>query len=156
MRLIVMGVSGSGKTAVGKALGERLQIPFYDGDDFHSRANIEKMTNGIPLTDADRWPWLEALAHLLKETPSMILACSALKASYRERLKVAPDVRFIYLKGSYSLIEERLKKRRGHFFNPDLLKSQFADLEEPKDALDFDINISISEIVNMIQNCTLS
>lgn len=145
-----MGVSGSGKTAVGKALGERLHIPFYDGDDFHSRANIEKMTNGIPLTDADRWPWLEALAQLLKETPSMILACSALKASYRERLKVAPDVQFIYLKGSCALIEERLKKRRGHFFNPDLLKSQFADLEEPKDALVVNINLPLTEIVQKI------
>lgn len=152
MRLIVMGVSGSGKTTVGKALGERLHLPFYDGDDFHSKANQEKMACGIPLTDGDRKPWLETLAKLLKETPSMILACSSLKESYRDLLRVALDVRFIYLKGSYALIEKRLKERHGHFFNPHLLKSQFTDLEEPTSVLTIDTKLSIDEIISLILN----
>lgn len=156
MRLILMGVSGCGKSAIGKELSKALGIPFYDGDDFHSEANKEKMSKGHPLTNEDRKPWLETLAKFLKENAPLILACSALKESYRKELKVCDDVRFIYLKGSYELIEKRLKERHGHFFDPHLLKSQFTDLEEPKDALVIDIDSPISEIVQKIMNCTLS
>ena len=156
MRIIIMGVSGCGKTAIGMELSKTLAIPFYDGDDFHSEANKEKMSHGHPLTDEDRKPWLETLANLLKEKAPLILACSALKESYRKALRVAPDVRFIYLKGSYELIEKRLKERHGHFFDPHLLKSQFADLEEPQDACVVDIDSPISDIVKKIINCSLS
>ncbi len=150
MRLVLVGVSGCGKTAVGKALAKKLEIPFYDGDLFHSEANKEKMAQGIPLTDRDRRPFLEALAKLLKEESSLVLACSALKASYRKALKVSPDVQFIYLKGTPELIRKRLKARKGHFFNPKLLRSQFETLEEPTDALVIDVSSSIEEIVSTI------
>ena len=151
MHLILMGVSGCGKTAIGLELSKALKLPFYDADDFHSDENKEKMSKGIPLTDEDRLPWLKTLANLLKEKKPLILGCSALKESYQKILKVSPDVQFIYLKGSYELIYKRLKKRHGHFFDSHLLKSQFADLEEPKDALTIDINRSISEIVDEIK-----
>jgi gluconokinase len=152
MRLVLMGVSGCGKTTIGKELSIALEIPFYDGDDFHSEANKEKMSRGHPLTDADRKPWLESLAVLLQEKTSIILACSALKESYREVLRMAPDVRFVYLKGSCDLIQERLEERQGHFFNPRLLESQFANLEEPQDALVVSIEASSQEIALSIQN----
>ncbi|MCB1071661.1 MAG: gluconokinase [Chlamydiia bacterium] len=150
MRLVLMGVSGCGKTAIGLELSKILNIPFYDADDFHSAENKEKMSHGIPLTDDDRLPWLKTLADLLKEKSGLILGCSALKESYRKILRVSPDVQFIYLKGSYQLIHDRLKKRHGHFFDPHLLKSQFADLEEPKDAIVVDISPSISKITESI------
>ena len=145
-----MGVSGCGKTAVGKALAKRLNIPFYDGDDFHPAVNKTKMTRGIPLTDEDRKPWLEALSSFLLEHDSVVLACSALKASYREVLSVSSKVRFIYLKGSEALIRARLEKRKGHFFDPQLLHSQLETLEEPGDALTVDITPSIDEIVDKL------
>lgn len=145
-----MGVSGSGKTAIGLELSKHLNIPFYDADDFHSAENKEKMSHGIPLTDDDRLPWLKTLATLLKEKSTLILGCSALKASYREILTVSPDIRFIYLKGSYQLIHDRLKERHGHFFDPHLLRSQFADLEEPKDGIVVDISPSIPLITQSI------
>ena len=150
MRLVLMGVSGCGKTAIGLELSKILNIPFYDADDFHSAENKEKMSHGIPLTDDDRLPWLKTLADLLKEKSGLILGCSALKESYRKILRVSPDIQFIYLKGSYQLIHDRLKKRHGHFFDPHLLKSQFADLEEPKDAIVVDISPSISKITESI------
>ena len=152
MSLILMGVSGSGKTAVGLELSKALKLPFYDADDFHSKENKEKMSHGIPLTDADRLPWLQTLATLLNEKGPLILGCSALKKSYRKILNVSPDIRFIYLKGSYELIHDRLKERHGHFFDPHLLKSQFADLEEPKDAMIVDITLPIPELVKAILN----
>ena len=145
-----MGVSGSGKTAIGLELSKHLNIPFYDADDFHSAENKEKMSHGIPLTDNDRLPWLKTLATLLEEKTALILGCSALKASYRKILTVSPDIRFIYLKGSYQLIHDRLKERHGHFFDPHLLKSQFADLEEPKGAIVVDISPSIPLITQSI------
>lgn len=151
MRLVLMGVSGCGKTTIGKELSKALEIPFYDGDDFHSEANKEKMSRGHPLTDADRKPWLESLAVLLQEKTSVILACSALKESYREVLRVAPDVRFIYLKGPCNLIQERLEERQYHYFNPCLLESQFANLEEPQDALVVSIEAPFQEIALSIQ-----
>jgi gluconokinase len=134
--VIVFGVSGAGKTTIGKLLAEQLGWRFYEADDFHPRANIEKMHGGRPLTDEDRWPWLERLreqiTHSLTAKENAVLACSALKRAYRERLRVNNDVKFVFLRGEYALIENQLRRRRGHFMNPTLLKSQFADLEEPE------------------------
>lgn len=152
MIYIIMGVSGCGKTAVGKALAKKLNIPFYDGDDFHPEANKTKMTRGIPLTDEDRKPWLEALSAFLLKHDSLVLACSALKASYRKALSVSPKVRFIYLKGSEALIRSRLEKRKGHFFDPQLLHSQFEALEEPEDALTVDITPPLDEVISNIMD----
>lgn len=136
MIVIVFGVSGAGKTTIGKLLAEELGWHFYEGDDFHPRANVEKMRAGHPLTDGDRWPWLERLRqqiiHSLDAKENAVLACSALKRAYRERLRVSEKVKFAFLNGNYPLIEERLRHRRGHFMNPALLKTQFDDLEEPQ------------------------
>jgi gluconokinase len=127
---------GAGKTAIGKLLTQELGWLFCEADDFHSQANIEKMRSGIPLTDEDRWPWLENLRQLIKRSleagENAVLACSALKRAYRERLRVSDEVKFVFLRGDYALIEKQLRQRRGHFMNPELLRSQFADLEEPK------------------------
>jgi gluconokinase len=154
--IILMGVSGSGKTTVGSLLAQDLGWPFYDGDDFHPQANIDKMRQGIPLTDEDRDSWLTALRHhidiLLDNRQSAILACSALKQAYRDRLGGdRPAVRFIYLKGDYALIRQRLQKRQGHFMPADLLKSQFATLEVPEDVLAIDISQTPEVIVNSIK-----
>jgi gluconokinase len=133
--VIVFGVSGAGKTTVGKLLARDLGWEFYEADDFHPRANIDKMRRGIPLTDEDRWPWLDRLrdqvTRSLAAKENAVLACSALKRAYRERLRVNEDVKFVCLRGDYTLVENQLRRRRGHFMNPALLKSQFADLEEP-------------------------
>ena len=150
MRVVVMGVSGSGKTTVGQAVAERLGIPFYDGDDFHSKENKEKMHRGVPLTDADRAPWLAAIADFLKGKTDWVLACSALKAAYREVLNIGDDIRFVYLKGSEEVLEKHLRERHGHFFNPHLLKSQLATLEEPTDAYVIDCNQSIEKLINEV------
>ena len=137
MIIILMGVSGSGKTTVGKRLAGRLDWPFYDGDDFHPQANIDKMARGEPLTDADRWPWLDAIhAHmvdLIEQGQSAVIAASALKRVYRERLRGAlfDAIQFVYLKGSYDLIHRRMTDRPDHFFDADLLRSQFNALQEP-------------------------
>jgi gluconokinase len=133
---IVFGVSGAGKTTIGKLLAEQLGWRFYEADDFHPRANINKMRSGRALTDEDRWPWLERLreqiAHSLAAKENTVLACSALKHAYRERLGVDDHVKFVFLRGDYALIDNQLRRRRGHFMNPALLKSQFTDLEEPQ------------------------
>jgi len=133
---IVFGVSGAGKTTIGKLLAQELGWRFYEADDFHSRANIEKMHRGIPLNDEDRWPWLESLRQLIERSleagENAVLACSALKRAYREPLRVSDEVKFVFLHGDYALIEKQLRQRRGHFMNPELLRSQFVDLEEPK------------------------
>jgi gluconokinase len=156
MIIILMGVSGSGKTTIGSLLAQDLGWPFYDGDDFHSQANIDKMRQGVPLIDADRDSWLTALRHhidiLLDNRQSAVLACSALKQAYRDRLGGdRPAVRFIYLKGDYALIRQRLQKRQGHFMPADLLKSQFATLEVPEDVLAIDISRTPEVIVNSIK-----
>ncbi|MBL8057327.1 MAG: gluconokinase [Anaerolineales bacterium] len=154
MIVIVMGVSGCGKTTVGARLAERLGWPFYDGDDFHSPANKAKMGRGLPLDDADRAGWLAALADLLRahlaEGRSVVLACSALKQRYRDQLRVAPEVRFVYLRGSYGQILARLQARAGHYMKPALLASQFAALEPPDDALTVDIAAQPAEMVEQI------
>jgi gluconokinase len=134
--VIVFGVSGAGKTTVGKLLADELGWHFYEADDFHLRANIEKMHRGVPLTDEDRWPWLEKLRELIMRCvaagENAVLACSALKRAYRDELRVSEEVKFVFLRGDYALIEQQLRRRRGHFMNPALLRSQFADLQEPE------------------------
>ncbi len=138
MIILVMGVTGAGKTTVGKLLAERLHWKFLDADDFHPPANIEKMERGISLTDADREPWLAAIHAALLECAAKnqdaVLACSALKQSYREKLAKGVDLRICYLKGSFEEISRRLEHRSGHFAGEGILAGQFADLEEPKGA----------------------
>lgn len=153
MIYILMGVSGAGKTLIGNKLSKCLCIPFYDGDDFHPPANVQKMKSGEPLNDEDRRPWLESLAnHMVKweRKGGAILACSALKKSYREILGSKTDTQFIYLKGYPSLIADRLAKRKGHYMPPELLQSQFDALEEPDDALTISVEPSPEEIVTTI------
>lgn len=154
MIVVIMGVSGSGKTTIGSLLAIRLGWKFYDADDFHNQANRDKMSNSIPLTDQDRSTWLASLRELLQESinsaTSTVLACSALKGAYRSNLNVDGQVKFVYLKGTYSEIESRLKNRTGHFMPIKLLKSQFEALEEPVDALAIDINHSTEEIIQLI------
>lgn len=152
---IVMGVSGSGKTSVGKSLADRLGWDFYDADDFHPPANVAKMANGIPLDDSDRVPWLAALHDLisssLKADRPGVLACSALKERYRQQLTDDRDgVQVIYLKGSYDLIWSRMEKRTAHYMKPHMLKSQFEALEEPTASLTVDISRPVEEIVQEI------
>jgi gluconokinase len=151
--LILMGVVGAGKTTVGVLLAQRLGWRFRDADDFHPAQNIEKMRRGIELTDQDRVPWLEALHSAIQQWnaagENVILACSALKRGYRERLSVGP-VRFVYLKGSHDLILSRLQARRGHFASASILDCQFADLEEPDDAIAVDLDKSPDAIVSEI------
>ena len=136
MVVIVCGVSGAGKTTVGKLLAKELRWKFYEGDDFHPQANIDKMRAGIALTDADRAPWLQSLRELIErclaENTNAVLACSALKKSYRDLLRVNDSVKFVFLHGDYARINAQLQKRSGHFMNPELLKSQFDTLEEPR------------------------
>jgi len=156
MFIIFMGVSGCGKTTIGKLTASHLNFPFYEGDQFHPPENIDKMSQGIPLTDQDRHAWLSALSNLihtkLNANETGVLACSALKESYRKRLKVDDElVCFIYLKGDYDLILSRMKARNGHYMPPDLLKSQFDVLEEPADAITVNIiALSPEEIVSEV------
>jgi gluconokinase len=155
MIVIVMGVVGSGKTAVGGLLAEQLAWKFADADDFHPPSNVEKIRHGIPLTDADREPWLQALREAItgwiSEGRNVVLACSALKRAYRQELEVAPEVRFVYLKGSADLIAERLRLRQGHFADDKILASQFADLEEPEGAVTLEIAAPPQQIVAEIR-----
>ncbi len=135
--VVVMGVSGAGKSTVGKLIAARLSCEFRDADSFHPPANIAKMSSGVPLTDEDRWPWLEAIAAWIAQRRAAgetgVVTCSALKRVYRDVVthKQSPDVRLVYLKGDFDLIEARLKARTGHFMPPGLLNSQFGTLEEP-------------------------
>ena len=150
-----MGVSGSGKTTLGKALAQRLGWDFFDADDFHPPANIVKMAAGIPLSDSDRAPWLaslhEQLLSTLKAGRHPVLACSALKDKYRAQLLEGMDgIAIIYLKGSYDLIFSRISIREGHYMKPEMLRSQFDALEEPKDAVVLDVEMSLEEMIDTI------
>lgn len=153
-----MGPAGSGKTTIGKILASQLSWEFADGDDFHPPANVAKMSRGVPLTDEDRLPWLQSIRNAMQQWQAqgrnVVLACSALKRSYRELLGIAPntkDVRLVYLKGSYELLLERLHSRTGHYMKEQMLVSQFADLEEPTDAIIIDISKTPEEIVSKIR-----
>lgn len=156
--LILMGVSGSGKTTIAKALAERLRRTFEDGDKFHPDSNVKKMSAGIPLTDEDRWPWLRAIASEIARKraidQSIIIACSALKRAYRDILVQGHrDVRIVYLHGSKELIASRLKSRKGHFMPPKLLDSQFKTLEEPnadERPIVVDIDAPVEGVVDLI------
>jgi gluconokinase len=155
MIVIVMGTTGSGKTTIGSLLAKRMGWEFVDADDFHPPSNVEKMKHGIPLTDADREPWLKALHDKIvewtAEKRSVALACSALRQSYRDELRANSDVKFVYLKGSYQLFSERVLARKGHFAKQDLLASQFATLEEPTDAIIVDAAPSPEQIVSEVR-----
>lgn len=155
MVIILMGVTGSGKTTIGRLLSQQLGWKYFDADDFHSAANVAKMRGGIPLNDEDRRPWLESLRELigqhLEHGENIVLGCSALKENYRDHLVLNEQVRLVYLKGDYELIRQRLSKRHGHYMNPKLLDSQFETLEEPTNALCVDISSTPAEIVKMIR-----
>jgi len=154
-----MGVTGSGKTTVGTLLAQKLGWKFVDADDFHSEPNKTKIAHGIPLTDADRAPWLTALRQTIEESiadgENVVLACSALKQQYRDQLRNPEEKRsettqFVYLKGDYELIYSHLRSRHGHFATESILKSQFADLEEPADAIAVSVDQTPKRIVEEI------
>jgi gluconokinase len=153
MILVLMGVTGCGKSTIGRLLASKLGWLFEDADWYHPVENIKKMSEGSPLTDEDRWPWLDHLAEMIRDwslkKENVVLACSALKAVYRERLNVTDQVRFVYLKCSQSVIEERLKSREDHFMDAKLVPSQFATLEEPgaDEAIIVDAAKSVEECV---------
>lgn len=156
--VLMMGPAGSGKTTVGELLASQLSWDFADGDDFHPPANVAKMASGVPLTNEDRLPWLESIRDAMQQWQakgkSMVIACSALKRSYRELLGIGPsakDVKLVYLKGTYDLLLERLHSRKGHYMKEQMLASQLADLEEPADAITIDISESPEEIVSEIR-----
>ena len=153
--ILLMGPTGSGKTTIGEMLGRELGWKFADGDGFHSKANVEKMAHGIPLTDEDRGPWIEAIRAAIigwiAASENVIVGCSALKKSYRERLCVNENVKLVYLKGSYELLVQRVHARKGHFAGEDLVKSQFADLEEPEDAVIVEVAPAPAVIVGEIR-----
>ncbi|NEQ43478.1 MAG: gluconokinase [Leptolyngbya sp. SIOISBB] len=146
MIIILMGVSGSGKTTVGRCLADVLDWCFIEGDDLHPRSNVAKMSQGIPLTDRDRGPWLtrlrDRLVDLRQQDKSAIVTCSALKRSYRQILRPHPNeaIQFVYLKGSVPLLKSRLHQRQGHFMKAGMLQSQLTTLEEPDDAIVIDID----------------
>lgn len=156
MVIIIMGVSGCGKSTVGRMLAEEFQWSFYEGDDFHPPENLAKMGQGTALNDIDRLPWLEKLQKLIIEVnqrdESAVIACSALKASYRDMLKEADEgLEIVYLKGDYDLIKRRMKQRQGHYMPVGLLESQFAELEEPEGAIEVEISHQVEVIVKRIE-----
>ena len=150
-----MGPTGAGKTTIGAMLATQLNWQFADADTFHPPANIEKMSHGIPLADADRAPWLVAMRKAILEWiaagKNVALACSALKRAYRHELRPSPEVKIVYLKGDYALFAERIRHRHGHFADEQILAGQFADLEEPTDAITMDAAQSPEQIVAEIR-----
>ena len=156
MFILIMGVTGSGKTTIGKLLSASLGWPFFDADDFHSAENVRKMASGVPLTDEDRRPWLQELHRLIsqrtEEGKSGVLACSALKQEYRSMLCSDNPVEVVYLKAQPELIRSRLQRRRGHYMPPELIESQFRDLEEPQSALVVDAAMPAEQAVAMVRS----
>src|SRR5262249_1801583 len=154
MIVVIMGVAGSGKSTVGELLASELHFRFLDGDSLHPPGNIEKMMHGIPLTDADRAPWLTAVHSQIVESfqrgERLVIACSALKQRYRDTLEGGVTITWVYLKGSYASILDRLQHRQHHFMKPQMLASQFADLEEPADAIVIDVAIEPAVAVRQI------
>ena len=158
MIVIIFGVSGAGKTTIAKLLASELGWHFLEADDFHPAANIKKMRSGRPLTDDDRWPWLDCLRkqieQLLFADENSVLPCSALKRAYRDRLHVSAEVKFVFLRGEYALVEKQLRSRPAHFMSPALLQSQFDDLEQPEpdeNVLTMDLGRTPQEIVEKIK-----
>jgi len=156
MIIILMGVSGSGKTTVGQQLATDLSWPYFDGDDFHSLKNVAKMSSGIPLNDDDRSVWLRLIGRhiieLIKTGENAVISCSALKQQYRLQLQIDPKlIKFVYLKGSEELINKRLRSRAGHFMKAELLASQFESLEEPENAMIVEVKHSPELISTDIQ-----
>ena len=155
MIAVITGVTGSGKTTIGKLLAVQLRWKFYEGDDFHPPANLEKLKRGEPLDDQDRLPWLTAIRDTIRAAidrgEDAVVACSALKESYRRMLRISPDVIMVHLEADPELIEKRLKHRSGHFMNPVLVQSQFETLEEPEGALQIDAGMRPGEIVGAIK-----
>jgi gluconokinase len=149
-----MGVSGCGKSSVGEALSARLGIPYFDGDDLHTAEAVAKMRTGIPLADADRWPWLDRVADVLRDKAPVIVGCSALKGAYRDRIRAGAGgpVTFVHLSGSRELIASRMGARTGHYMPTSLLDSQFAALEPPgpDEAITVDIARDLPELVDQI------
>lgn len=156
MIVILMGVTGSGKTTVGRLLAGQLGWMFIEGDDFHPQANVEKLKRGVALTDQEREPWLKAIGQRIRSAMEQhsdaVVACSALKQSYRRALQVGEEVVFVYLKADAAVLRERLKARTGHFMNPGLLQSQLDTLEEPDDGLRVDASLPPAEIVRQIRD----
>jgi gluconokinase len=151
MIVLVMGVSGSGKNAIGEPLAQRLRWKFIDGDDYHPPENVKKMAAGIPLQDEDRWPWLDRLNEVLKKEKQAVLACSALKEAYRQRLLAGiGDHAIVYLHGSFELIRSRVAARRHRYMPASLLRSQFDTLEPPANAIDIDVARDVAASVNEI------
>jgi gluconokinase len=156
--IIVFGVSGAGKTTIGKLLSRELGWRFVEADDFHPAANIEKMRSGHPLSDEDRWPWLDRLRkkieQLLSAGENAVLACSALKRAYRDRLRVSDEVKLVFLRGNYALVERQMRSRHRHFMDASLLQSQFDDLEQPQsdeNVLTIELGRTPEEIVERIE-----
>ena len=155
MMVVLMGVSGVGKSTVGAALAARTGWRLYDADEFHSAASIEKMRSGIALTDADRWPWLDRMNAMLAEKQmqgeNVLLACSALKQKYRDRLALGGlQLCWVYLKGDFDLIRRRIEARKNHYMKAGLLESQYAALEEPRDAIVVDVSAEPDAIAESI------
>lgn len=154
---VIMGVAGSGKTTIGKRLATQLRCPFFDGDDYHPPENVAKMTSGIPLSDAERAPWLARLATLIQEHlekgETAVLACSSLKKSYRDQLRINDQVWFIYLDGSFDIIWQRMQERQNHYMKPEMLRSQFEALEPPgeDEAIRIPINQTVEDILARIE-----
>jgi gluconokinase len=149
--VIVMGVSGSGKSTIGALLAERLGWKFLDADEYHPPQNVAKMAAGTPLEDADRWPWLERLNAELRMRPDAVLACSALKQAYREKLCDGLNCRIVHLRGTFDLLRSRLQERKHRYMPASLLESQFATLEPPAGAIDIDVARPVDECVNAIR-----
>lgn len=157
--IIMMGVSGSGKTVVGKKFAGKTGYRFIEGDDLHPQKNVDKMHSGIPLTDVDRMPWLDIIVQTIKDSlqsgENCVVACSALKLAYRDKLREAGPVVFFYLKGTFELMHKRMAKRKGHFMPQSLLKSQFDTLEEPTadEPGTYSIIIDGDEVEDVVENC---
>ena len=156
MIIVITGVTASGKTTIGKLLAIELDWKFYEGDNFHPLRNIEKLRRGEPLDDQDRLPWLTAIRDNIRSAidrgENAVIACSALKESYRRMLRISPDVILVHLEANPELVEKRSKQRPGHFMNPVLLRSQFETLEEPEAALQIDAGLAPGEIVGVIRS----
>ena len=154
MKLVVMGVSGCGKSSVGEALAKKLNANFIDGDDLHPEANKLKMAAGIALSDEDRWPWLLEVGKALSSQPKLVVACSALKRSYRDKIRDAePEARFIHLHGTMELLKQRVNSRENHFMPASLLDSQLATLEKinsDENGKEFDTAKPVKQIVDEV------